>query len=136
MGGQNLNPFASQFLMLIFMVEKLEDYLCNYIRGQVDVFKMYISAALDVQDQTLRYLEYSLGSHIPSVDIKNCEILTDAKIFCEELKVTRDGRNRYKVFYLTDLGREIARKLKEESYSEELQQSPAIAANAKKENKK
>jgi hypothetical protein len=111
------------------MVEKLEDYLCTYIRGQADTLKMYLAAALETQDQSLSYIDQSLGTQIPSVDIKNCEFLTDAKLFYEDIQLTRDGRNRYKVFRLTELGKEIAMELKENSYSEHIEESPSIAAN-------
>ena len=47
------------------------------------------------------------------MDIRNCEFLTDARLFREEVKLTIDGRNRYKLFYLTDLGKEMAQNTKE-----------------------
>ena len=88
---------------------------------------MYLLAALDSQEQNLCYLDMSLGTVLPSLDIKNCELLTEAGLFREEIKVTRDGRNRYKVFYLTDSGREMVEKIKEENFIEELPESPKIA---------
>ncbi len=36
----------------------------------------------------------------------------DAGLFLEVIKVTRDGRNRYKVFYLTAKGKEMAQQIK------------------------
>jgi hypothetical protein len=95
------------------------------------MFKIYLTAALNNQEQHLSYLNDSLGTPIPSVDIRNCEILTEAQLFREEIKITRDGRNRYKLFYLTDLGREMALKLREESYTDELSESPKISEKQK-----
>ncbi len=92
------------------------------------MFKRYILAASDNQDQLICYLDMSLGTPLPSMDIKNCEMLTDAGIFREEVKLTRDGRNRYKLFYLTDLAKEMMQQIKEDSYSDDMPQSPQIAS--------
>jgi hypothetical protein len=110
------------------MSERFEDYICKFIKEQTDLFKRYLLAALDNQEQTLRFLDASLGTVIPSVDIRNCELLTDAHIFKEEVKITRDGRNRYKLFFLTDLGKDMAQQIREESYTEEMPPSPSITA--------
>ncbi|MGA2681087.1 MAG: hypothetical protein ABSF44_04715 [Candidatus Bathyarchaeia archaeon] len=112
------------------MSETFEDFMCKYIRGQTAVFKRYLLAALDSQDKNLCYLDMSLGTPLPSIDIKNCELLTEAGLFCEEVKVTRDGRNRYKLFCLTDLGMEMVEKIKEQNYTDDLPQSLQIAGSA------
>jgi len=52
--------------------------------------------------------------------------LADARLFREEVKFTRDGRNSYKLFYLTDLGKEIAREIKEDCRSNEIPESVQI----------
>jgi len=110
-----------------FMSQKFDDHLCKYIKDQTSLFKRYLLAALDNQDQYLSFLDESLGTPLPSVDVRNCELLTDAGIFREEVKLTRDGRNRYKMFYLTELGKEMALQIRDESYTEELPPSPNIA---------
>jgi|WetSurMetagenome_2_1015567.scaffolds.fasta_scaffold98070_2 hypothetical protein len=109
------------------MVQKFEDYICKYIQDQTSVFKKYLLAALDNQDQYLSYLDMSLGSPVPSVDVRNCEMLTDAKLFRVEIKLTRDGRNRYELFYLTDLGKEMAQSIRKESFVDEISESPPVA---------
>jgi hypothetical protein len=110
------------------MSQQFEDYICKYIQEKTSVFKKYLLAALDNQDQYLSYLNMSLGSPIPSIDIRNCEMLTDAKLFRVEIKVTRDGRNRYELFYLTDLGKQIAQHIRKESVvDDELTESPPVA---------
>ena len=95
------------------MTQKFEDFMCEYIQDQTDILKKYLLAASDNQDQYISYLDVSLGTPIPSIDIRNCEVLTDARLFREEVKLTRDGHNRYKLYYLTDLGKKMARQIKE-----------------------
>jgi hypothetical protein len=101
------------------MSEKLGNYLSHYIKGRVGVFKKYLLAALDNKDECIYYLESSAGMAIPSSDLKNCELLRDAQIFREDTKVSRSGRNSYKYFYLTELGRQLAEELKKESLLED-----------------
>ena len=108
--------------MLIIMSQRLGDYLSEYIKGRVGVFKKYILAALDNKDQGIWYLEASAGMMIPSSDLKNCELLRDAQLFREDMKVSRNGRNTYKTYYLTDLGKKIAEELKAESLISEDQE--------------
>ena len=90
------------------------------------VFKPYLMAALESKEMNLSYLDIVLGTLVPSMDIRNCELLVDAGLFREEVKVTIDGRNRYKIFYLTSLGTELARQIREESVTEQIPQSPQI----------
>lgn len=71
-----------------------------------------------------------MGSPVPSEDIRNCELLTDALLFREEIQHTRDGRNRYKLFFLTDLGMEMAQQLEEEGFKGELPETPPITFNS------
>ncbi|MCW4024876.1 MAG: hypothetical protein NWF01_07570 [Candidatus Bathyarchaeota archaeon] len=108
-------------------MENFEQYMLKFFQHKTGIFKSYLTAALDNQEQHLSYLKDSLGTTSSSIDIRNCEILTEALLFREEVKLTRDGRNRYKLFYLTDLGREMALQLKEESYTDELSESPKIS---------
>ncbi len=117
------------------MSETLEGFMCRYIQGQVGCLKKYLLAALDSQEKNLCYLDMSSGSVVPSVDVRNCELLTDAGLFCEDVKVTRDGRNRYKLFYLTDLDMEMVEKIKEQNYTEDLPQSLQFACSATEQTK-
>ena len=109
------------------MVEKFNDYICKYVQTQTGMLKRYLLAALDSQVQYLSYLDISVGTPVPSVDIRNCEFLVDAGLFREEVKNTRDGRNSYKLFYLTDLGREMVQEIKEEGYSDDMPQTPPMS---------
>ena len=104
------------------MSQRLEDYLSEYIKGRVGIFKKYLLAALDSKDQSIWYLEASEGLIIPSADLKNCELLRDAQLFREDLKVSRNGRNTYKLYFLTELGKKIAEELKAESVLSEEQE--------------
>jgi hypothetical protein len=97
------------------MSQRLGEYLSEYIKNRVGVFKKYLLAALDNKDQNIWYLEASSGMIIPSADLKNCELLRDAQLFREDIKVSRNGRNTYKIYFLTDLGRKFAEDLKTES---------------------
>jgi hypothetical protein len=120
--------FIPTSIVLIIMSQRLGDYLSEYIKGRVGVFKKYLLAALDNKDQSIWYLEASSGMMIPSADLKNCELLRDAQLFREDLKVSRNGRNTYKLYYLTDSGKKLAEELKAESLLSEDQErllSPA-----------
>jgi hypothetical protein len=112
------------------MIQQLEEYLCKFVREQASNFKSYLLAALDSKDQCLYYLDNRLGTPLPSMDIRTCEFLTDARLFREEIKTTIDGRNRYKLFYLTDLGKEMAMQAKEGSLTDELPETPPVAMPA------
>ncbi len=101
------------------MSEKLSDYLSDYIQSRVGVFKKYVLAALNSKDQCIWYLESSEGMMVPSSDLKNCELLRDAQIFLEDMKLSRNGRNTYKIFCLTTLGKQIAEQIKLESVIEQ-----------------
>jgi hypothetical protein len=104
------------------MSQRLGDYLSDYIRCRTGVFKKYLLAALDNKEQGLWYLEASAGMMIPSADLKNCELLRDAQLFSEDIKVSRNGRNTYKIYYLTELGKKLAEELKAESLISEDQE--------------
>ena len=110
------------------MSEPFEDFMCKFIREQANTFKTYLLAALETKDMCLYYLESRLGTALPSMDIRNCEFLTDARLFREETKITMDGRNRYKLFYLTALGKERAMKTKEASVTDQMPETPPVAA--------
>ena len=61
---------------------------------------------------------------VPSSDLKNCELLRDAQLFNEDTRISRNGRNTYKIFCLTELGKEIADQLKKESQFGQENKSP------------
>ncbi len=100
--------------------------MCKYMQDQTQLFKGCLIAVLDSREQYLSLLDESLGTPVASADIKLCEVLADAGLFREEAKTTRDGRNRYKVFYLTEQGKEIALQIKEEGYSGRVPQNTPI----------
>ena len=102
--------------------------MCKFIQEQANTFKSYLLAALDSKDQCLYYLDSRQGTSLPSMDIRNCEFLTDARIFREEVKLTIDGRNRYKLFYLTDLGKEMAQNAKNAAITDEMPETPPVVA--------
>ena len=97
------------------MSQKLQDYMCKYVQEQIEPLKGCLLAALNSKEQYLSLLDESLGTPTPSIDLKLCELLANAGLFREENKLTRDGRNEYKLFYLTDLGKEMAQQIKKET---------------------
>ncbi len=96
------------------MSKELEGYLSSYIQSRVGVFKKYLLAALDNKDQCIWYLESSEGMLAPSSDLKNCQLLRDAQLLNEDIRISRNGRNTYKIYCLTDLGRKLAAEIKKE----------------------
>ena len=97
------------------MSAKLETFLTDYIRTRVGVFKKYLLAALLNKDCCLWYVECCEGTILPTADLKNCQLLRDAKLFSEDTRLSRNGRTTYKFYCLTDEGKKIAQELKEES---------------------
>jgi hypothetical protein len=105
------------------MVDRFEDYMAKYFQGESEVFKGYLFGALESKDESLCFLDESLGDHVISEEIRNCELLTGAGLFREEIKLTRDGRNLYKIFLLTPTGKEMAEQIKQEGYKGKIPQS-------------
>ena len=101
------------------MSKYLEEFLAEYIKGRVGVFKKYLLAALENKDQCIWYLESSEGMIVPSSDLKNCELLRDAQLLHEDIRVSRNGRNTYKIYCLTELGRKMAKQLFDEGLIDE-----------------
>ncbi|MEM2081692.1 MAG: hypothetical protein QXP44_01485 [Candidatus Bathyarchaeia archaeon] len=97
------------------MSDKLAEYLTNYIQERIGVYKKYIIAAFNSKDHCIWYLESSAGMPVPSSDLKNCELLRDAKIFTEDTRISRNGRSIYKVFCLTDFGKQLAKEILKEN---------------------
>ncbi len=96
------------------MSEELKEYLSNYIQTRVGIFKKYILAAFDNKDHCIWYLESSEGMMLPSSDLKNCQLLRDAQLFDEDVRMSRSGRNIYKKYCLTELGKKFAESIKKE----------------------
>ena len=97
------------------MSEKFENYLTNYIKTRIGVYKKYLLAALDSKLGSIWYVEISEGTMMPTADLKNCELLRDAQLFTEDTKISRNGRTTYKIYTLTEEGKMIAQELKNES---------------------
>jgi hypothetical protein len=108
---QNLNPLS---FSVNDMSEELERYLSSYIQSRVGVFKKYLLAALDNTDHCIWYLESTEGMLVPSSDLKNCQLLRDAQLFAEDVRMSRNGRNTYKIYCLTELGLKLATEIKKE----------------------
>ena len=104
---------------MIVMSQKLGEYLSEYIKGRVGVFKKYLLAALSNKDQSIWYLEQSEGTVVPSSDLKNVELLRDAMLFKEDVRISRNGRNTYKIYTLTDMGKKFAEEIKAEGLMSE-----------------
>lgn len=96
------------------MTEELSAYLSSYIKTRVGVYKKYLLAALDNKDQCIWYLESTEGMLTPSSDLKNCQLLRDAQLFNEDTRISRNGRNTYKIYCLTELGKKLAEEIKKE----------------------
>jgi len=94
---------------------KFETFLCDYLKGGVGIYKKYLLALLDNKEGYIWYLEYSEGMIVPNSDLKNCELLRDAGLLREDTRVSRNGRNTYKLFFLTENGKQIAEEMKTES---------------------
>jgi hypothetical protein len=97
------------------MSGELQEYLSNYIQSRVGIFKKYLMAAFDNKDHCIWYLESSAGMLAPSSDLKNCQLLRDAQLFTEDVRISRNGRNTYKIYCLTELGKKFAEGIKKEA---------------------
>lgn len=104
------------------MSDQLGIYLSEYVQGRVGVFKKYLLSALENKDGCIWYLESSAGMLVPSSDLKNCELLRDAQLLSEDIRISRNGRNTYKIYCLTGLGKKMAENIKKEGLIEEADQ--------------
>lgn len=109
------------------MAESLQEFMCKSMQQQTESLEGCLIAALDSQEQNVCLLTESLGTPVPSEDLKLCELLENAGLFRSEVKFNRDGRNRYKIFYLTDEGKRIAEEIRQEGYDGKMPQSMKIA---------
>ncbi len=108
------------------MAQRLQDFMCKFIKEKTERFEGCLLAVLESKDNYLSLLDESLGTPVSSIDKRLCELLTDAGLFREEIRLTRDGRNQYKLFYLTETGREIAEQVKKEGFIGEIPQSHQV----------
>ncbi|MGD6852427.1 MAG: hypothetical protein ACQCN6_10255 [Candidatus Bathyarchaeia archaeon] len=106
--------------------EHFDEYICRFVQEHKEFLRKYLLNAYESKDRYLCYLDSSLGTPVPSEDIRNLEFLTEAKLFKEEAKFNRDGRNRYKMFTLTEMGQRMAQHLKAEGYNGEPRENPEI----------
>lgn len=90
--------------------------MCTYVKSLANPLKGCLLAALKSKDGYLSLQDERLGSTIESVDLKLCGLLASAGLFREEEKLTMDGNNHYRLFYLTDAGKEIAEQTDAEGY--------------------
>jgi len=115
------------FLVFFMAGQTLQDYMCRYMDEKSDELKGCLLAALENKDGYLCILVESLGTPVPSEDLNYSELLTKAGLFWEEEQITRNGRNRYKLFHLTDAGRRVAEQTKDEGFDGKMAESIAIA---------
>jgi hypothetical protein len=109
------------------MAERLQSFMCKYMQQETQPLEGCLLAAYRSKEGYLCLLTESLGTPVFSEDLRLCELLTNAGLFRDEIKITRDGRNRYRLFYLTDEGRRIAEQISQEGYDGEIPQSIEIA---------
>jgi hypothetical protein len=109
------------------MAERLQSFMCKYMQQETQPLEGCLLAAYRSIEGYLCLLTESLGTPVFSEDLRLCELLTNAGLFRDEIKITRDGRNRYRLFYLTDEGRRIAEQISQEGYDGEIPQSIEIA---------
>ncbi|MDR0373347.1 MAG: hypothetical protein LBI79_07325 [Nitrososphaerota archaeon] len=110
------------------MVEQLQEYMCHYMEEKSEHLRGCLLAALDSQDGYLCLLIESLGTPVLSEDTRHSELLVDAGLFWEETRITRNGRNHYKLFYLTAQGKRLAEQIKEEGFDGKIPENaiPAV----------
>jgi hypothetical protein len=97
------------------MPNEFADYLAGYLRKQSENYKTYLLAALENEDHCVSIVSQSVGITNESKDLKDFELLCDAKIFTEKIQFSRSGRNMFKIFCLTDIGVKLAEDLKSEN---------------------
>jgi hypothetical protein len=107
--------------------QTLQDYMCRYIDEKSNDLKGCLLAALDSKEGYLCILVESLGTPVPSEELNYSELLTKAGLFWDEERITRNGHNRYKLFHLTDAGRNIAELTKDEGFDGKMPENVVLA---------
>jgi hypothetical protein len=97
------------------MSNEFSEYLAEYLKKQSNYFKEYLLKALENKDHCVSVLSSSGGVVVESKELRDFELLCDAKIFKENVQFSRSGRNAFKIFCLTDLGEKLAEDLKKET---------------------
>ena len=108
------------------MSTELGEYLSNYIKNRTGLLKKYLLAALDNKNHSIWYLESTAGMLAPSSDLKNCQLLRDAQLFDEDVRISRNGRATYKVYCLTKLGKKLAKAIKEEGLGSVISENETV----------
>jgi hypothetical protein len=90
------------------------NFLADYLKKQSENYKTYLLSALKNEDRCISILASSGGVLTNAKDVRNFELLCDAKIFEEKIQFSHSGRNAYKIFCLTDLGLKLALDIKNE----------------------
>lgn len=114
-------------MVILLVGQTLHDYLCRYMDKKSDELKGCLLAALESKEGFLSILVESLGSPVVSENQNSAELLIKAWLFWEEERMTRNGRNRYKLYHLTDTGRRVAMQTKDEGYSGKTAENWAVA---------
>ncbi len=96
------------------MSNEFSEYLADYLKKQSTNFKTYLLTALENKDHCISLLASSGGMIYETKDLRNFELLCDAKLFEEKVQFSRSGRNSYKIFCLTELGLKMAEDLKKD----------------------
>lgn len=107
--------------------QTLQDYMCRYMDEKSDELKGCLLAALENEEGYLCMLVESLGTPVASESLNYSELLTKAGLFWDEERITRNGRNRYRLFHLTDVGRRVAEQIKNEGFDGKIAENVAIA---------
>ena len=93
-----------------------ETYLCNYIKSRIGIYERNMLAALDNEDGCIQFLNCREGVFIRNSDLKNCELLREAGLFTEDIKLSSHGRSSYRLFHLTGVGEICGGPLNKKGY--------------------
>jgi hypothetical protein len=96
------------------MPSEFAEYLASYLKKQAQNYRAYLLQALDDKDRSITVLSSGGGVLVDSKEIRDLELLCDAKIFDVTVQFSHSGRNAFKVFHLTELGVKLAQDLKKE----------------------
>jgi hypothetical protein len=114
------------FLVTFMAGQTLQNYMCRYMDEKSNELKGCLIAALESKEGYLCLLIESLGTPVPSEDLNYSELLSKAGLFWDEERITRNGRNRYKLFHLTDAGRRVAELTKEEGFDGKITENAVL----------
>jgi hypothetical protein len=118
---------VEDFLVTFMAGQTLQDYMCRYMDEKSDELKGCLLAALENKEGYLCLLIESLGTPVPSEELNYSELLSKAGLFWDEERITRNGRNRYKLFHLTDAGRHIAEMTRDEGFDGKVVENTVLA---------